>query len=729
MIISASQIRQIDQLGFDLKATQDRVQSASVQSLETQERIALNQAYRIGLGVPRRWSASERILASGQAAPDEGDDSRFTDHIERHVKVMRAVCRVRITIDGEEGMGTGFLIAPNVLLTNHHVIPSSAVAATGMVDFGYEYDAYRREKKEFIFRLDPQIFVSSPELDFTLVGVNPITLRGENLLEQFGYLPLNPEPAKALLKDSLSIIQHPGGGRKKTAFRNNQLIKITDHFLWYVTDTDRGSSGAPVFNDAWEVVGLHHSGVVRQDDLGQYYKKDGNVWDGRSAIDDNQLDWIANEAVRVSSILQFLQKEHAQSPGVEAVLTAHTHDLWQSGPKFMGRKTAASTLAYPEISFMDQQPYNIFMPITVVIGNGSAAQAPTPVAAHTGTSGQAVRSGTSFHGSGAASGLPKPEPRPKTATLPAEQLLVERFTRSYEGRDGYQENFLGDDHVITMPKPLDDEALGGIRTWGDNQTTLPYRHFSVLMSRDWKLAIVTASNIDGTQEKKGISREGNRWYTDGRLAKEDHFYDKIPAYYGSKTMNHGHMVRRLDPVWGQDAQQANDDTFHLTNSAPQAGSLNQERWLDLENFIVQQGWDEDKRLLVFTAPILLTSPRNLERQWFGNYKGTYIPMAFWKVVVYLKEDQVRCAAFLMDQVRDVAAQELDFATTDNVEIRRSQIALTTLENLTGLRFDEALRAPGADAFASVPRLAGQESTLRQRGFEARLIKSADDVVL
>ena len=66
----------------------------------------------------------------------------------------------------------------------------------------------------------------------------------------------------------VSIIQHPNGEMKQIALRENQILDFFDAFLHYRTDTAPGSSGSPVFNDQWEIVALHHSGVPEKD---QYY--------------------------------------------------------------------------------------------------------------------------------------------------------------------------------------------------------------------------------------------------------------------------------------------------------------------------------------------------------------------------------------------------------------------------------------------------------------------------
>jgi V8-like Glu-specific endopeptidase len=54
------------------------------------------------------------------------------------------------------------------------------------------------------------------------------------------------------------IIQHPNGGVKKVGMVHNIVVNVTDDVIQYRTDTESGSSGSPVFNEQWQVVGLHH---------------------------------------------------------------------------------------------------------------------------------------------------------------------------------------------------------------------------------------------------------------------------------------------------------------------------------------------------------------------------------------------------------------------------------------------------------------------------------------
>jgi V8-like Glu-specific endopeptidase len=58
----------------------------------------------------------------------------------------------------------------------------------------------------------------------------------------------------------VNIIQHPAGRPKEISFQNNFVEYVGGNVLQYVTSTLNGSSGAPVLNDGWEVVALHHAG-------------------------------------------------------------------------------------------------------------------------------------------------------------------------------------------------------------------------------------------------------------------------------------------------------------------------------------------------------------------------------------------------------------------------------------------------------------------------------------
>lgn len=158
-------------------------------------------------------------------------------------------------------LGTGWLIGPNLLMTNRHVIaardrgePAASAndlelqAKGTVVQFGYD-----TEGEEGVEIQVGDLLAEDTELDYALLrlaaspGHEPLRLATESMSVPEGHYP------------SVNIIQHPGGKPKEIAVRNNLVTQITTTDLRYFTDTDRGSSGSPVFDDTWTVVGLHRA--------------------------------------------------------------------------------------------------------------------------------------------------------------------------------------------------------------------------------------------------------------------------------------------------------------------------------------------------------------------------------------------------------------------------------------------------------------------------------------
>lgn len=208
--------------------------------------------------------------------------------------------------------GTGFLVSPWLLLTNHHVLSTPDEAANTQARFRYEEDAAGRISRAREHRMDPdRFFITSPvaqgggaaegALDYTLVALNA-SPQGKPPGEVFGWLPLVGVTGKILLGQPVNIIQHPNGRPREIAVRNNQLVNLEDErSLVYATDTDPGASGSPVFNDAWEVVALHHTAVEATDGQGHKLDRNGNLVTNETP--DYLRSWVANAGIRVSAIV------------------------------------------------------------------------------------------------------------------------------------------------------------------------------------------------------------------------------------------------------------------------------------------------------------------------------------------------------------------------------------------------------------------------------------------
>ena len=117
-------------------------------------------------------------------------------------------------------------------------------------------------------------------------------------------------------------------------------------------------------------------------------------------------------------------------------------------------------------------------------------------------------------------------------------------------------------------------------------TLLDYIHFSVRFRVSRKLAAIVGVNING-KELNPLAREGT-WHFDDRIPREQ---QAGPDVYKNNAFDRGHLVRRLDPVWGDPAtaKKANQDTFVFTNAAPQVDDFNQgkELWVGLEDHVLE----------------------------------------------------------------------------------------------------------------------------------------------
>lgn len=285
----------------------------------------------------------------------------------------------------------------------------------------------------------------------------------------------------------------------------------------------------------------------------------------------------------------------------------------------------------------------------------------------------------------------KPAKATKEATTPATKLAT---------RPGYQENFLGQGFNVSLPglKSHAGDAVVVKKTeTGVKKHRLDYTHFSVVMSVSRKLCRYTAVNIDGTRLLR-IPREGDKWFFDGRIGADVQTGNPL---YANNDYDRGHMVRRLDPVWGPNAEAslANDDTFHYTNSCPQHAQLNQKIWNDLEDYLLDNAGAHDLRISVFTGPVL--------REDDHDYRGVLIPRDFWKVVVMVNaaKNKLHATAYTLTQSHLVGNITEGFVFG---QFATAQLPVADLAQLVGLDFH------GLEQFDPLARSGGEELTTGQR---------------
>jgi endonuclease G len=526
---------------------------------------------------PNDGVAWERILGKS--------DLMGINFLEIGTRAARAVCRIQVRdlFGRVQGYGTGFMVSPTLLLTNHHVLETLDSCRRSLAEFNFEDDEMFVPKESKTFPLEPErFFHTSVELDFTLVAVRPSATDGSALTD-FGHLRLRSDSGKSLVGEFLTIVQHPSGATKQVALRENKLIDVLPYFVHYSTDTMPGSSGSPAFNDQWEVVALHHAGVQKRDRRGRVLAKNGRLW--KPEMGEDEIAWIANEGVRLSSIFEDLGKQ-----------------------------------------------------------NWSAEQS---------------RLIEALHQPGAVPG----------PAGPVEIVAVEQSLEWYAGSGGYDPLFLGQKVELPRIPTHQKDDIAQLKDGSGHE--LKYTNFSLVMNKARKLAFFTAVNIDGAQLQE-LKRDSDKWYFDPRLERA---FQMGPEAYAKNDLDRGHLVRRLDPVWGSRALEANEDTFHFTNASPQHKNLNQQTWQGLEDYILKNAGVHDLRVSVFTGPVFRADDM-LYRDKFQ------IPAEFWKVVVMVRQDgKLSATAYLQTQKNLIV--DLEFAYG---EYKTYQVPVTRIEALTGLDF-------------------------------------------
>ena len=237
------------------------------------------------LGADSRGSCFELILDASNLLP--------FDFLRTGDRLGRAVVKIE---RGDGAAGTGFLVAPDILLTNNHVLPDAETAASAVALANFETSPTSdRLGRTATVPLDPQtLFVTNADLDFTFCAVVG--------LEYLGAVPLTRNSLNVLRSEYINIIQHPRGRPKEVVVQDNQVVRADNVVLQYSCDTEPGSSGSPVFNNQWKLVALHHASV-RTDSL-----------EGRRSRDGDSRTRYLNEGVRLSAIATWLETTEANHP-------------------------------------------------------------------------------------------------------------------------------------------------------------------------------------------------------------------------------------------------------------------------------------------------------------------------------------------------------------------------------------------------------------------------------
>lgn len=169
--------------------------------------------------------------------------------------------------------GTGFVVRggdfharlgdERVVLTNHHVISGEHWKSIAAADAQLRFHACEKERDRRRVHEIAMLW-TSPSLDATLLRITP------EPPEFFNVYPIASALPKVVFDDDgkprtrVYVIGHPMGGEMAVSLYDNGLLDRDQRRLHYRAPTQPGSSGSPVFNDQWQLIGLHHAGGTLQ---------------------------------------------------------------------------------------------------------------------------------------------------------------------------------------------------------------------------------------------------------------------------------------------------------------------------------------------------------------------------------------------------------------------------------------------------------------------------------
>jgi hypothetical protein len=204
-------------------------------------------------------SEPEALLYYDDLTIQIGRVPALIETLRRLLERAPAVCRLVVDVHGQGMHGSGFRIGPDLLLTNWHVLhgedgtPATAVTA----EFGYEDDGKGGALAPTPVPCDVGSIVAEQADDWGVIKAS------QPLNDAWPIVKLS-EAVDPVRNAPAYIVQHPGGDRKRLGFVRNQVSAFDDRVVHYLTDTQQGSSGSPVFDANGKLIGLHHAGGTPQ---------------------------------------------------------------------------------------------------------------------------------------------------------------------------------------------------------------------------------------------------------------------------------------------------------------------------------------------------------------------------------------------------------------------------------------------------------------------------------
>jgi Trypsin-like peptidase domain/Effector-associated domain 1 len=301
-----------DEEGWDAlvvaAAAKERPLRPDVQALYRDYAASLVGVFKVAAGNPDIREAYRQFGLAPEGFPDEkrlGELEGIVrpalpflnihDWVGRAARIEGQVCRVEF--DGR-GVGTGFLVGPDMLLTNYHVLKDviTGKVAVSSVTFRFDFKIVTGNVAlpgtPFKLVADQWLIDDSPytdgegrgtpgdtdapadQLDYALVRLEGDPGRQSLVADgpPRGWVTVPTDAFAFAVRAPVFIVQHPQARPLKLALDTQGVIGVNaaGTRVRYATNTEAGSSGSPVFNLAWDLVALHHYGDPAYDHMPKF---------------------------------------------------------------------------------------------------------------------------------------------------------------------------------------------------------------------------------------------------------------------------------------------------------------------------------------------------------------------------------------------------------------------------------------------------------------------------
>lgn len=194
---------------------------------------------------------------------------------------MGRTCYIEVDTPRRKVHGTGFLVGPDLVLTNYHVLADvltgQAPPSSVRFRFGYRVvgDRVDRGREAGLAARKWNVANSPPDrqrprkkgterLDYAFVRLDAPVGRDRDASFPSGvrgWMNLRSAAGSSAPRHQLLILQHPNGGPLKMAMAPDGIVDVRGNRLTHRVNTLGGSSGAPCLDFDFTPLGLHRAGL------------------------------------------------------------------------------------------------------------------------------------------------------------------------------------------------------------------------------------------------------------------------------------------------------------------------------------------------------------------------------------------------------------------------------------------------------------------------------------